>query len=219
MKQSGPSATARIPAQDEPTPALPSARPVSPLGPNQESSNSPAWQVGAVSTRRRKGLRPPAESRLTDLTPEVWMGREELKSAKAMLRRLESAKRRLCAERGDSARDLQLVGTVSERLSELAAAVLQRELSVEEFMVIHVEQENGYESKFLVREVSLAWGTSHKMEWLLKGSALRKDESSGNQRDGARFTSARIGRRLLQDRWVGLLPRIQRGERHASVGR
>ena len=122
----------------------------------------------------------------SDLAPATLLAPSDLKRCQALLQQASTAK-------------------VTEEISRIAAATLQRRLGLERFMVVRVDQDEGYCSTLQVLEIGLThdW---HLLSWRLRGRALRNDGSLGQRDAAAWFSRATIWRRMLDGEWRVLRP-------------
>ena len=109
---------------------------------------------------------------------------------------------------------------IDKGIGELAAQVLERELGLELYMVIHLVRDDCVQRRFQVLNFGFRfdrWMSGYGWVWELSGRKLRKDASLGQLTEGMSFCAARIMRRKLDGSWVPLMLRKSQGREHASA--
>lgn len=100
---------------------------------------------------------------------------------------------------------------IGDRIHGLASKVLERELGLERYMVVHLIRADGHESKFQVLTFGFRcdWGRSgRRWMWEFSGKKLRKDGTLGSTNGGMGFDVAWIERRKLDGFWEALSLRV-----------
>lgn len=138
------------------------------------------------------------------------MQQSELRQARRYLVAV-ARQRRLRLELNESssalfAKTSSLLAATEAKLERLAADVLQRELGLERYMVLHVHRHGGFEAKFQVLQLSVMnnFGGNDQWGWMLEGRSLNKNGKLGSKGRGVGFNIARIERRKLDGSWVRL---------------
>jgi hypothetical protein len=147
-----------------------------------------------------------------NLAPNRLMSAAELKQAERLLRRLD---RHFAAQKKDELRpkDLQLGYShwqvkreaIGSEIDILAATVLERELALARYMVVHVRRNDGYEATLQVLQFGFtrmfAW---NRWGWCLEGRSLRKNGTLGERPNDVCFDDALINKRRIDGVWEPL---------------
>lgn len=162
------------------------------------------------------------------LSPALLMSAVEMQRAKRLLaelkrhheaRQLDDLRPR-AAQKGFE--HFRAVGqAIYKKMDLLAAEVLQRELGLERYMVIHVIREGGYQIRMQILEFGFDdgryGGRQSRWMWKLEGRKLRKDDTLGELRDGMCLGIGVILRRKLNGVWESLRWKSSCGAGNASA--
>lgn len=162
-----------------------------------------------------------------NLSPALLMQPAELRQVKRYLKQLEKHhEARHLDETKPKVAQLEFEvwrverNSIDVKIDLLAAAVLQRELGLEKYMVIHVFRSDGHEALFQALSFGFhfGWRSSGRLPWMweIRGRKLRKDGTLGCLNDGMSFDTGWIKRRKLDGSWAQLTLSSTNGVKNAS---
>jgi hypothetical protein len=102
---------------------------------------------------------------------------------------------------------------IDSEIDILAATVLERELALARYMVVHVRRSGGYEATLQALRFGFnrRFGWQNAWAWCLEGRSLRKNGTLGVRPDSLCFDHALINKRRIDGVWEPLSLRKNAG--------
>lgn len=156
---------------------------------------------------------------LFDLSPAKLMRPDDKKPASRLLRELEKRRERRRADEAKPARERKVgyedfragCEAINKKLEALAFEVLGRELGLQRYMVVRVDDGLNADTLQAIEVGLICPFDSEGMHWKIVGRGMRKDGKLGSNWTHTSFTRARIERRRLDGTWELLAPRSSNG--------